>query len=849
MGAPRNATTNAALSTNKVEYYPDAQSIISQKYGDLQSAFISILKNQLAPKVDNGKTIYWGIATKILDATATNYSSYDFFRRPNYDIERLDGTSDSADLSAKKIVMAHIPGLFTTTSVYDDEENKLENKFTPADIFKLPIETSLKIRRGDIIEIIFDSPNDFTNPKIISAIEKNDRRLKITSKRKDGISPKKAMADFAKCKLLQVKEPTGAALDNKMLLNPKAPSTGHLGTYVRAAQNYLPATNLLPNIVRIMGKQGYLQTLKQPGQIDSIGTNEIQSATDQKNLNIRFSFLTSDSKIGNRVNSRLAFPELKSLTSFTELIPFDVNSNMFNTQQGGFQSLVDGKNSDGDDKMNRSVYLLVEVFPVNEDSIFKANQEEKFLSAALTYLKNLFVQTFKYGVKEYTITTSEASSNGYATNQAGSTSRFIQLDMMENVKAAATPKEALDFDDLAYNKNFPQDEAGFIAISPVIQPISGATAPQGASIGSQTIALKSPLDECEDAEKLLDELYIKAKGTQALKYANQRIRKLHKFYKQIHNNKKKYDFVPPSIMPGTEGLGALNLLNSYSEFVLSMDLIDYFSRNRRRMSWGRTTTSRPSRSRFIYTSKSEEIAFPSELIKKQKKKPKGKKKKAPPLPPRGTNRDIMMSKSTILAKFYEELKKLIAGNETTAKNRIIPDQIVIVPLKVFRPYQIYTARRPYHDRNSRHFYNRAFDFSVFIVNNKNAVEMAELQEIPSENVYQIPSDVVYLYVTRLIQLTSGIFEGGLALFTRGSNKNFQYNHYEYMYDVPNSVEVVKKRRWCNPPKTKADKKALVGQLFSRPDDSKDNIVKNWVSNNYSSEIIGAAPQKIQFLIG
>ena len=136
------ATTNTALEPKKVKYLPDAQSIISQKYGDLQSAFLSILRNQLSPKVNEGKLVYWGIATKILDAESINYSSYDFFRKPSYDIERLDGISDGADLSSRKIVMAHVPGLFTLTSVYDDEENKHRNTMTPADLFKLPIETS-----------------------------------------------------------------------------------------------------------------------------------------------------------------------------------------------------------------------------------------------------------------------------------------------------------------------------------------------------------------------------------------------------------------------------------------------------------------------------------------------------------------------------------------------------------------------------------------------------------------------------------------------------------------------------------------------------------------------------------
>ena len=56
------------------------------------------------------------------------------------------------------------------------------------------------------------------------------------------------------------------------------------------------------------------------------------------------------------------------------------------------------------------------------------------------------------------------------------------------------------------------------------------------------------------------------------------------------------------------------------------------------------------------------------------------------------------------------------------------------------------------------------------------------------------------------------------------------------------------RRWTNEP-TKEEEKELIGQLFYAGSvNAKDGVVKRHVSRNYSSEIVGGLPQKIQFLI-
>ena len=857
--------TNPALNPKKVTTPPASQAIIAQKYGDLEDAFAQILRNQLNPKVNEGKTVYWAIATKVFNDQSVNYSFYDFFRRSSYEIERQDGISDG-ELSSKHIVMAHVPGLYTLTSTYDQEENKQANKMMPSDIFKVPIETSLKILPGDIIEVVFDSPSTFSNPKILSALAKNDKRLKEAPKRKITIDTKKQVDDVAKCRLLQVSASVGGALDNRIFLNPKAPSTGYFGTYYKAAANYLPAQNLLESIILSIGKTEYVKLLKDDS---ATSLNEEMLANLSKTFTPRFQFFTPDVGINNAIKMRLANPDFKAVAEATSTIPFE-HADLMTL---GIES-IDSLKPAGANTFDRSLFLLIEIV-LWQGTLFKEDNgaHQALLDAAVSYLKNLFKQEFKFGVDERKITTKEAKENGFAD-----TSTFLQLDMMKNVDDAANVKDALEFDSLAYEKNFPQDAEGYFMISPVLKAATGSTK-SDTTTADQIIGMKNPLDECEDAEQILKDLYITAKGTETLKYANKRIKKLHKYYeaiKAVDPKETKFNFIPKAIVP-KKGKNPLQLLHEDTEFVLSLDLIDYFSRAKKPTAWGRVKSTRPRDSRFTYPTsvknneKIEIMGFLPEITAQKKvsgvtkattttavegtseeakkKAAAAKKKKKEPVPPRRTTRDYMFTKSTQLALFCEELKALIAGNETSAKNRIFPEQIIIVPLKTFKPYRRFKAakKKPGHDQNSRHFYNRAIDFSVFILNKKTKEKINGMKEIPDTDVFQIPSEIVYLYVLKLMKLTNN-FKGGLALFTRSENlKTLQYNHYEYMQDVPNKTKVVKSRRWCNEPK-EDEKKDLIGKLFGTPDSSKDTTVKKWVAESFKVEALGGPPQKIQFLI-
>jgi len=642
--------------------------------------------------------------------------------------------------------------------------------------------------------------------------------------------------------LLQITGSSGGALDNRVFLNSKAPSTGYFGTYMKSAQKYLPSSNLLSPTVELMGKTAFTETLSNPNSIKTLNASAVREATSEKNISVRLTFYTPEIKVNNLIAERITSAELQDMAQFSKEIGFSLYPEMLSD----FASLKSATTTEGTNYMNRSTYLLIEVADIPESSIFKQGQETEFLDAATAYLKSIFTNEFKFGATARKIDEDEAKNQTFDKN-----CRFLQLDMMDFMsdQQDATVVDALEFDALAFKKNFPQGGTN-IAFSPLLQKIKGSTQ-SSTTFDEQVVGLKNPLDDCEDSDELLKDLYITAKGTDALRYANKRIKKLHALYKKIVAKPIDYDFVSYDLLPAKD-VPALKLLNTSAQFVLLLDLIKYFAKSKHRTAWGtKKPTTSAYRSRFTYTTAGEEeMSFPPELVKPQKKKPKGKPKKFPILP-RTTSRNLMLGKSEKLALFYEELKKLIAGNESTAKNRFVPEQIVIVPLRGFRPYRPERGKKPGHDRNSRHFYNRAVDFSVFIINKINnkppeAKDVNNLQEIPSEDVFQIPSDIVYLYVLRLMQLKNN-FKGGLALFTRGQNKKFSYNHYEYMQDASPLQEVAKTRRWCNPPK-KAEKKLLIGQLFYSTDASKDDIVKSWVSNNYTSETIGGLPQKIEFLV-
>ena len=210
--------------------------------------------------------------------------------------------------------------------------------------------------------------------------------------------------------------------------------------------------------------------------------------------------------------------------------------------------------------------------------------------------------------------------------------------------------------------------------------------------------------------------------------------------------------------------------------------------------------------------------------------------------PIGTNQSQIEKNGKFLAEFVKKLTNLIAENERIDRNRVF-----VFPLSVFRKYDRRSLRRNSGiDRNSRHFFNRAIDFTVYI-NIDDDFDPSE-KTIPTEGTFEIPNAIVYAYVLKLFSIEPFFKVCGLGLLERGSKRTTGYVHYEYMNKVPNTDEnrknVRRNRRWVS---ESTNKNSVYSKAFGQPNQSKDSIILNFILRDVKSKI-GILPEKIENLL-
>ena len=223
---------------------------------------------------------------------------------------------------------------------------------------------------------------------------------------------------------------------------------------------------------------------------------------------------------------------------------------------------------------------------------------------------------------------------------------------------------------------------------------------------------------------------------------------------------------------------------------------------------------------------------------KDKKKPKNKKKKGLK---RGTNITKMHKNGKMLAEFVKQLRQIIAANENIEQKRVL-----VFPISVFRKFRK-NKRGAGQDANSRHFFNRAIDFTVYINTAEDFKDYAK--GIPMKGTYEIPNTIIYLYVLKLLELQKVPFGiCGLGLLRRGRPRKTGYVHYEYMGGLDDEgKEYVKvNRRWVSKPSDKKDT-SVYGRAFGRKDENKDAIIKAHVAKEVQAKL-GILPTKLENLL-
>jgi hypothetical protein len=255
-------------------------------------------------------------------------------------------------------------------------------------------------------------------------------------------------------------------------------------------------------------------------------------------------------------------------------------------------------------------------------------------------------------------------------------------------------------------------------------------------------------------------------------------------------------------------------------------------------------SSLPANNNFNYAKEVEIISATPESVKQKPIKQnaattKLKKEKANPIQ-RGTDDTKIQKNLKELVRFSKELTKLIARNEKVPLNKVY-----VFPISVFRKY-IKTKPRDGKDENSRHFFGRAIDFTVYVNYDEQATLKSNL--IPTKDTYEIPNTIIYLYVLALLKLHKTKFGVcGIGLLRDGTKRKSGYVHYEYMRETSNeNVGLLKNRRWVSQPKKK-DENTVYGKAFGQPDGSKDGIIKDFAFKDIKAKV-GIIPEKLEKLL-
>jgi len=359
-------------------------------------------------------------------------------------------------------------------------------------------------------------------------------------------------------------------------------------------------------------------------------------------------------------------------------------------------------------------------------------------------------------------------------------------------------------------ENISRDSASSTNPKSVSSPALSDKTPQQTAneAANQPTTTSKPSDEtpvCKDASTVNNELYIPVKDA---KYFKQDIKRWEKLGIQLKN---WFSTGLPLIINGTFFESDSFLINN-SNFSYSKDV-------------------------EIISGSPESIK--QDTLNQDKSKQNKKEEQKKPIQ-RGTNSTKIKENLKQLTLFCKELTKLIAINENVSIN-----QVYLMPISVWRKYKK-AKRNDGQDDNSRHFFGRAIDFTVYINYDKNI--KLESKIIPSNNTYELPNHIIYLYVLALLKLNKVKFGTcGLGLLRGGTKRKSGYVHYEYMRDTSNqNVGLLKNRRWVSQPGEK-EKDTVYAKAFGQPDESKDSIIKDFAFKDIKAKI-GTIPEKLENLL-
>lgn len=321
-----------------------------------------------------------------------------------------------------------------------------------------------------------------------------------------------------------------------------------------------------------------------------------------------------------------------------------------------------------------------------------------------------------------------------------------------------------------------------------------------------TTKIKENIPQCKDQTAINNEIYIKAgegESSASFNSDNERIKKV--------NQKKN--------------------LSEWHNSIKSILLFDYKKASKKGL---------PKTDEFTYNGKSEIISTIKEVEEKppeQQSKDKKTKPKTNPSNPKSTNETKINENNKQLSNFVTAFTKFIATNEGIDQNRVF-----LVPLSVFRPFKKINPGSG-RDQNSRHFFNRAIDFVVYLAPEGYDSNSTQL---PSKGTFEIPNYIVYCYLLKFISLQPYFAQCSIGLLEKGNPRKTGYVHYEWMGSLEDfQTKLVKlNRRWVS---DGGAENSLYKKAFGQLDQNKDSIIKNWVLAEVEAKL-GILPTKLENLL-
>lgn len=740
-----SANTNKSLKSGKIDSIGDIASIANNRSTTISDVLIALAKKQLEPVKNKGKTKFLAVVTKVLEGHTS-----DPFLNEEYDIDRVDGVTKQLQKNSK-VVLLHIPALYTyyeNQSVEIKNSTDLKQKIGTIDLYKISCVTTKNVQVNDIVNVEFEDPLNFKNPKITTPDNKDKLRLNIDVVK--FLKAKKILKEQNACKLLNTEEAQGYAIKSKMFLNPGNPRVGYAQFYTNFS-DIAKKDNILKQIVRN----------KSPADLAKIGLSaSATSAQTYKELttNSKYHFsssLNGNTKVVDYINSNT------SIKPSEKIIPITTNA-----------------------EAQRELYLKIETPNINND----------FKVYIVEYLKSVITSEFNYGW-------TDSNNKGYKIDIFGSNKIDDSLKKGD-VSLAIEYSTKVD--------NVSRNSATSMTEKTVRTPLTTSKTPDQTKSDAtkQDTAVNKPAAEapvCDSIATVNNKLYIPAKAA-----------------KSFNQDTKRW-----------KGLG-IQLKNWFS-IGLSLIIDGTFSESSSFL-----TLQKLNNSDFSYAKDVEIISgSPESIIKQHAVAIKKKELRKPPIQ-RGTNSVKVEKNLKQLTLFCKELTKLIAINENVSIN-----QVYLMPISVWRKYHK-AKKDDGQDKNSRHFFGRAIDFTVYINYDKNM--KLESKTISTEGTYEIPNTIIYLYVLALLKLHKTKFGVcGIGLLRDGTKRKSGYVHYEYMRETSNeNVGLLKNRRWVSQPKKK-EKNTVYAKAFGQPDSNKDKIIKDFVFKDIKTKI-GIIPEKLENLL-